>query len=96
MKTLHDYGTIKSGSDGSCQFVFKNTGTEPLLLSSVTASCDCTVPSWPKYPIFPGNTSTIKVAYDTKKIGMISKTIRVVSNAGNSTVELTIKGNVVE
>jgi hypothetical protein len=96
VKTIHDYGTIKSGSDGSCLFVFKNTGNEPLLLTSVTASCDCTVPTWPKYPVFPGSTSTIKVVYDTKKIGLISKTIRVVSNAANNTVELAIKGNVTD
>jgi hypothetical protein len=96
VKTIHDYGTVKKESDGSCQFVFKNTGNEPLLLTNVTSSCGCTVPTWPKEPVLPGNNGTIKVVYDTKKIGTISKTISVMSNAVNNKVELAIKGNVIE
>ena len=96
VKTIHDYGTIKKESDGSCQFVFKNTGNEPLLLTNVTSSCGCTVPTWPKEPVLPGSSGIIKVVYDTKKIGTISKTISVMSNALNNKVELAIKGNVTE
>ena len=28
----HDYGTIKQGADGNCEFKFKNTGKEPLII----------------------------------------------------------------
>ncbi len=31
---VHDYGTIKAGADGSCEFTFKNTGKEPLIISA--------------------------------------------------------------
>lgn len=92
----HDYGTIAKGSDGNCEFTFKNEGTEPLILSTVKASCGCTTPSWTKEPIMPGKTGTIKVRYNTANVGGINKTITVTSNAvDNPRVVLRIKGNVI-
>jgi len=44
----HNYGTIEQGGNGTFEFVFTNTGTEPLLLSNVRSSCGCTVPVWPR------------------------------------------------
>jgi len=94
-KTIHDYGTIKQGGNGQCEFTFTNTGTNPLVLSNVRSSCGCTVAEWPKEPILPGKSNSIKVRYDTNRVGTIAKSITVTSNAKNSTVKLTIKGNVV-
>lgn len=94
-KTIHDYGTILQGGDGQCEFAFTNTGTNPLVLSNVRSSCGCTVAEWSKEPILPGKSSSIKVRYDTNRVGTIAKSITVTSNAKNSTVKLTIKGNVV-
>jgi uncharacterized protein (DUF58 family) len=91
----HDYGTVEQGSDGSCNFVFTNSGKTPLVLSNVRASCGCTVPTWPREPILPGKQETIKVVYNTNNIGSFQKSITVNSNAKNSEVMLTIKGNVV-
>ena len=92
---VYDYGTIYEGDPGECEFKFKNTGKEPLVLSNVYSSCGCTVPDWPKDPIMPGKTSTIKVKYSTGRIGGINKTITVQSNAEeNSRVELRIIGTV--
>ena len=94
-KTVHDYGTIFEGGDGECEFEFKNVGKEPLVLNNVTSSCGCTVPNWPKDPIMPGKSSSIKVKYSTSRVGGINKTITVISNAEeNSKVELRITGNV--
>lgn len=92
---VHDYGTIQQGSDGGCDFTFENKGKTPLVLSNVRASCGCTVPTWPREPILPGNTGVIKVMYNTNGIGNFNKSITVTSNAKNSNVILTIKGNVV-
>lgn len=94
-KELHNYGTIENGADGTCEFKFKNTGKEDLLISNCRASCGCTIPSWPRTPIKPGKSETIKVKYDTKRIGGIHKTITITSNAKSSpTKVLTIKGTV--
>jgi hypothetical protein len=93
--TLHDYGDIMLNSDGSFDFNFTNTGNEPLILSKPRSSCGCTIPSWPKEPILPGESNVIKVTYNTKKAGPFNKTVTVYSNAkGNSSVVLRIKGKV--
>ncbi len=91
-----DYGTIEKGADGLRIFEFTNTGDAPLLISKVKSSCGCTVPSWPKDPIMPGQTGKIEVKYDTKRVMPIRKTITVTSNAKRSTIALKIKGNVID
>lgn len=93
-KTLHDYGTITQGSDGNCEFKFTNKGKASLVLKNVQTSCGCTIPEWPKEPIPAGKTGIIKVKYDTNRLGTFSKTITVSSNAKNSAVTITIKGNI--
>lgn len=93
-KTVHDYGTIVVGGDGTCYFEFENTGKEPLILSRPRSSCGCTVPTWPKQPILPGKKEEIKVTYNTKKMGRINKSVTIYSNAKNNPVILRIKGEV--
>ena len=83
--------------NGECEFRFTNTGTEPLLVQKPKSSCGCTIPSWPKEPILPGESDVIKVTYRTNRAGNINKTVTVTSNAvKNSTVVLRIKGRVLE
>ncbi|MBN1199787.1 MAG: DUF1573 domain-containing protein [Bacteroidales bacterium] len=94
-KTVHDYGTIVKGGDGTCEFKFTNTGKEPLILSRPISSCGCTVPTWPKEPILPGKSDVIKVTYNTINVGPINKTVTIYSNAVTSKVMLAIKGKVV-
>ena len=94
-KTVHDYGTIIQGSDGTCEFKFTNTGKEPLILSKPVSSCGCTVPTWPQEPILPGKSDVIKVTYATHNVGPINKTVTVNSNAKTARVVLSIKGSVV-
>ena len=93
-KVVHDYGEIDQHGDGKCEFKFTNTGKEPLILSNVRSSCGCTVPVWPRQPILPGQSDVIKVKYDTKRIGMINKSVQVYSNATQKTVVLKIKGKI--
>lgn len=96
-KEVHDYGTIKVGSDGTCEFVIKNVGNEPLILSDVKGSCSCTVPEWPTEPIAPGKTAVIKVKYNTSHAGPINKSVTIMSNSlSNETMVVRIKGTVVE
>jgi hypothetical protein len=94
-KETHDFGKIKQHSDATYHFKFTNTGKEPLIITDAKGSCDCTVPEWPKQPIRPGETATIKVKYDTKKVGLFNKTVTITSNARNESVsELKITGTV--
>ena len=94
-KETHDYGVMKQHANGECVFVFTNTGTEPLIISNAKGSCGCTVPSWPREPIAPGATGELKVKYDTKRIGMINKSVTIQSNAvTNPTKIIRIKGEI--
>ena len=92
-----DYGKIKAGSDGVRVFEFTNTGKAPLVITNVSSSCGCTVPSWTKEPIAPGAKGKIEVKYDTNRVGPISKTVTVTSNAKQNPVKaLRIKGEVLK
>jgi hypothetical protein len=90
----HDFGTVPEGPAAEYEFVFKNTGKEPILLQQVHASCGCTTPTWSKDPVLPGKTGIVKASFATQGRGgsPFNKSITVTSNAG--TKVLTIKGNV--
>jgi len=93
-KTTHDFGTLKNGAPAVYEFEFTNTGKEPLIISNAQGSCGCTVPEWPKEPIQPGQTSKIKVSYDSKRTGKIDKKVTITSNGKTSVKEIFIKGEV--
>ena len=68
-KELIDMGTYEQYDDESsrCEFIFTNTGKEPLIIEKAKGSCGCTVPEWPKEPIAPGESAIMKINYDEKK-----------------------------
>ena len=89
------YGTIKKGDDGTRVFKFKNTGKAPLKITNVKATCGCTVPTYPKNDIMPGETGEISIKYDTSKIGRFSKSVSVFTNTSRKRIPLRVVGNVV-
>ena len=91
-----DYGTIAQGADPLRRFKFKNTGTEPLIINNARGSCSCTVPSYKKEPIAPGETGEIEVRYDTQRIGDFAKSVTIETNEGANARVLMIKGKVNE
>ncbi len=93
-KDTIDYGTIAHNADGYRYFRFVNTGKEPLIINEAHGSCGCTIPTPPKEPIQPGQSSEIKVHYATDRIGRFVKTVTVTSNASNPTKVVVIMGNV--
>ena len=91
---VYDFGQIVKGANAECVFLFHNKGSAPLILTNVKASCGCTVPTWTKEPVLPNNSGTVKVKYNTNAVGAFHKTITVYTNDNNSSVTLTIKGEV--
>ena len=83
-KSTHDYGQIEKSANGECVFVFTNNGNKPLKITNAKGSCGCTVPQWPREEIAPGESGEIKVRYDTKRIGVINKSVTIQSNAMNT------------
>lgn len=95
-ETRHNFGKIKE-EDGpvSHTFEFTNTGSEPVVIQGVRASCGCTTPSWTKKPVLAGKKGFVKAIFNpANRPGTFSKSIRVNSNAENSPTVLYISGNV--
>lgn len=93
---IYDFGTVAYGERAVHEFVFTNKGKEPLVISDVKAQCSCTTPTWSKAAVAPGKTGSIVVEYDTKRPGMVEKRITIISNAKNSTKEISVKINVTD
>ncbi len=89
----HDFGELDEGPKATHEFSFTNVGKEPLIITNARASCGCTVPKWPKEPILPGQSSSIKVEYNTKgRPNSFNKAITITSNAKSRTKVIYIKG----
>jgi hypothetical protein len=92
----HDFGKITQGEKVSYSFVFRNTGGSDLVISSAQGSCGCTVPSYPKTPIKPGESSKVDVVFDSEgKSGLVQKTVTLVTNCNPSTKIITISATVI-
>ncbi len=92
----YDFGNIKE-TDGSAEFdfIFKNTGTEPIKILGVKASCGCTTPAWTKEEVAPGDSGFIKVSYNPlNRPGPFHKTLTVTTSEQSKTIVLRINGQV--
>ena len=91
----HDFGKIMQGETVAYPFKFRNVGKSDLVISDVSSSCGCTVPSFPKTPIHPGQEGTVKVSFNSAgKHGFQNKNIVIVANTQPNTLILRIKAEV--
>jgi hypothetical protein len=94
-ESMHDFGEIVDGDQVKHTFKFTNGGTNPLVISNAQAGCGCTVPSWPRDPIGPGESGEIVVAYNsTNKVGFKTVSVTVTANTDPPDTELKIQANV--
>ena len=95
-KDVHDFGTIKE-EDGKVtyRFEFVNTGSSPLLIQNVRATCGCTAPNWTREPIPAGGKGYVAATYNPAgRPNAFSKYLYVDANTDQGTQRLTIKGEV--
>jgi hypothetical protein len=93
--SVYNFGTAAEGEKITYNFRFKNIGKKPLIITSTTASCGCTVPEKPEKPVLPGETAFIKVVFNSKgKTGTNHKTITVTSNAHPEFPQLLLNGEI--
>ena len=92
-ESAHNFGKIPQGRPATYTFEIVNTGSTPLRLDNVHASCGCTTPEWSRDAIPPGATAQIKVGYNAYAEGSFNKTVTIVYNT-NVTKTLTITGEV--
>lgn len=94
--TVHDFGSLHDGEKGVYEFEFTNNGKKPLIISSATGSCGCTVPHYPRDPIAPGKTGVINVQFDSKdKMGHVEKSVTISTNSQRGIHMLYIKADVI-
>lgn len=92
----YNFGKIKEGESVTHSFTFTNTGSAPLIITSATATCGCTVPEYPAQPIKPGEKGTIKVVFNSRgKMGKQDKVVTILSNAKPAMDNLHMIGEVV-
>lgn len=88
-ETHFDFGKIREGAKVRHTFTFTNTGDNPLLIADAIASCGCTVPSFSKNPVAPGEEGAIEVEFNSaNRKGANHKNIVIVSNAERERVSI--------
>lgn len=97
--TTHNFGEILVGAkDVTHDFVFTNTGDEPLMITNAKATCGCTVPKWTKTPVMPGEKGSISVTYTSTRAATtkpFGKSVTITTNGVPERISLSIKGHVV-
>ena len=87
----HDFGTISEGETVEHTFTFTNTGNAPLVVTNAKGSCGCTVPTWSKEPIAPGESGTMVVKFNSNgKPNQQIKTVNITANteAGKELIKI--------
>jgi hypothetical protein len=96
--TSHDFGKIRSSTTNVCEFAFKNTGNDKLIISDVQSSCSCT-PAFiekDKKVYAPGESGRIFAGYNDTQLGQAIKHVYVSSNDPvNPRVEIAITADIV-
>ncbi|MBS1635603.1 MAG: DUF1573 domain-containing protein [Bacteroidetes bacterium] len=89
-----DLGDIAQNKPVNIEFEFTNTGTSPVLITNVQASCGCTATNYAKSPVLPGETTKITATYNAAAKGAFKKTVTVTTNADVAPQTLTFHGTV--
>jgi len=88
-----DFGTVDEGTVVEHEYKFTNTGNAPLIVVSAKGSCGCTVPTWSKEPLAPGEEGSMLVKFNTNgKPNNQTKTVTIKANTESGTESIRIKG----
>ena len=91
----YDFGDISQGERVEHVFTFENKGKSDLIISSAVGSCGCTVPTYPKEPIKPGEKGEVQVVFDSNgKKGAQHKRVTIVANTNPNKTMIAIMANV--
>lgn len=95
LDSSQNFGKVIDGEKVVITFHFKNTGTKPLIISNVQASCGCTVPAKPEEPIAPGAEGKITAEFNSEgRVGKAIKNLTVQANTKEGVATLFFEGEV--
>lgn len=94
----YDFGNITQGETVSYEYKITNNGKAPLVIEKVKASCGCTAAEPDKNELAPGESTIIKVSFNsTGRSGKQNKNVFVYTNDPNAKeLKLSFAGNIVE
>jgi len=79
--TIH-FGSIEENSVLLDSFTVTNTGYKPYVIKDIKTSCDCTVLSYPIFPLMPGETTALRIEFDSRsKVGPTQPGIIIYDNS---------------
>lgn len=95
--TEHAFGSVREGDEAVYTFRFTNTGSAPVVLAEVQASCGCTTPTYTAGAVAPGAAGEVVVAFDSRgRPGPFDRTVTVAADGATPRVTtLRITGTVV-
>ncbi|MEO1050798.1 MAG: DUF1573 domain-containing protein [Bacteroidota bacterium] len=94
----HDFGKVLQGKKVSTKFTLTNSGKSDLNIRKVKANCGCTISKLEKEDLKPGESTAIKVTFDSKnRRGNQQKSVTIYSNDPTApTQRVTIKAVVTQ
>ncbi len=94
--TEYNFGSVTEGDIVDYTFEFTNTGASTLIINKATATCGCTVPSWPKEPIAVGGKGQITIKFNSaNRKNLQTKYVNINANTMPEVTRLKITGNVI-
>lgn len=95
---VYDAGTVAKGEVIKAKLAIKNTGSYPLVIADVKGACSCTVSSFEKDPVSPGETTYIDAEINTDNTGKgaLSKSVTMTANTRPSSTKFVIKAKVID
>lgn len=96
-KTTHlEIGEVEKNETKKFSFEFTNTGDKPVQILEAKGSCGCTMVYFSKDEIKPSETATIKANFNSAKVGVFKKSVKVKTTASDEYVQLWFSGEVAE
>ncbi len=97
LETEHDFGAFdENNGKVTCTMRFVNTGDQPVSIVSARATCGCTMPSYTRRPVAPGDTGRVEIAYNpVGRPGRFSKKVYIETSDDDGRTTLVVKGVVI-
>jgi len=87
--TDFDFGLIYEGEKVVHKYKFTNTGGSALVIADISSTCGCTIPTYSKEPVAPGEEGYIEVSFDSSgRRGLQHKAITILANTQPNRIEL--------
>jgi hypothetical protein len=93
---LWEFGNVKEGEIVEHDFVFTNDSQTALLIKEISSTCGCTVPKVEKKNLGPGESTSIKVKFNSAKYrGLIKQFVYInTDSVDNPIIRLTVTAQV--